>query len=66
MLVNTASTKSRVTIALEGSSFSGALTGEQSRADALWQAIPSFETKGSSLTLEVPGWSVTTVAVLVR
>ncbi len=66
VLVNTASTKSRVTITLEGSSFSGALTGEQSRADARWQAIPATEASGSSLTLEVPGWSVTTVAVPVR
>lgn len=66
VLVNTASTVSRVTITLEASFFSGTLTGEQSRADALWQAIPSSETKGSSLTLEVPGWSVTTVAVPVR
>ena len=65
VLVNTASTKSRVTITLEGSSFSGTLTGEQSRADAQWQAIPPFETQGRSLTIEVPGWSVTTAAVSV-
>lgn len=66
VLVNTASTKSRVTITLEGSSFSGTVTGEQSRADAQWRTIPSFETEGSFLTLEVPGWSVITVAVPVR
>jgi hypothetical protein len=66
VLVNTATTTSRVTIRLEGSAFSGALTGEQSRADTRWKAIPSFEARGSSLTLDLPGWSVTSVAVPLR
>jgi len=66
VLVNTAATASRVTIRLEGSTFSGALSGEQSRADAKWQAIPSFDARGQSVTLDVPGWSVTSVAVPVR
>ena len=66
VLVNTASTASRITVKLEGASFSGTATGEQSTADAQWQAIPSFEAKGSTLSVEVPGWSVTTVAAPVR
>ena len=66
VLVNTASTASRITVELEGSAFSGSLTGEQSRTDAQWQPIPSFETNGSTLTLDVPGWSVTTIAVPIR
>ena len=62
VLVNTSSTANSVTITLEGSTFSGALTGEQSRADVRWQTLPPVEIKGSSVTLELPGWSVTTVA----
>lgn len=66
VLVNTASTKSRVTIKLEGSKFSGVLTGEQSRAAAQWQPLPPVEAIDSTFTIEVPEWSVTTVAVPVR
>jgi hypothetical protein len=66
VLVNTARTGTRVTLRLENSAFAGALAGEQSRADAAWQALASFGVRGSSLTLELPGWSVTSVAVPVR
>lgn len=66
VLVNTAASDARVVIRLEGSEFSGAVSGDRSLAGAYRKALPSFEAHGSLLELDLPGWSVTSVAVPVR
>ena len=66
VLVNTAASKIRVTIRLQGSAFSGTITGDQTRAGAYRETIPSFDAQGPSVALDLPGWSVTSVAVPVQ
>ena len=66
VLVNTAATSVRVTVRLQGATFAGSVTGEQTRAGAMRQAMPPFIAEGASLTIELAGWSVTSVAVPLR
>ena len=62
VLVNAAANNIRVTVRLEGSAFSGTATGDQTRTGTYRGAIPSFYVQGSSLALDLPGWSVTSIA----
>lgn len=66
VLVNTGATAARVTVTLDGAVFTGPAAGEQSRADARWRAIEPFATSSASFAVDVPGWSVTTVAAPIR
>ena len=66
VLVNTAATMIRATIRIEGSAFAGTVNGERSRTGAYREAVPPVEASGSSLALDLPGWSVTSITVPVQ
>ena len=66
VLVNTAKKAVRTTIRLQGAEFAGTIAGDQTRTGSCRQAIAPFEAEGPSLELELPAWSVTSVAVPLR
>jgi hypothetical protein len=66
VLVNVARLPVRTVLQLRSMEFAGTLVGEQTRAGAAWAALGSFNVRGPALTLDLPAWSLTTVAVPLR